>query len=156
MWFRTEAADLSRSSAHEFINVVDIEAPAERVFPLLTGERFEEWLTDLKGMRWTSAAPHGVGSTREVHLKSLSVKERVLAWDEGRRFGFVIEAISIPIIRWMTEDMQLEPRGEGACTFRYVVRYEPVRWVRPLTPLIRPVFAKMFRKAAQNLARIAR
>lgn len=156
MWFRTEAANLSRRSAHEFVNVVDIDAPAEQVFPLLTGERFEEWLTDLKGMRWTSAAPHGVGSTRDVHLRALSVQERVLAWDEGARFGFVIEAISIPIVRWMTEDMRLEPRGEGACTFHYVVRYEPARWARPLTPLLRPVFAKMFRQAAENVARIAR
>lgn len=156
MWFRLGDADLARDSPHTFVNVVAIDAPAEKVFPLLTGDRFEEWLPDLKGMQWTSAAPHGVGSTREVHLKALSVKERILAWDEGRRFGFVIEAITLPLVRWMTEDMRLEPRGEGACTFHYTVRYEPVTWLRPVHPVVRLVFGRMFRKAAENVARLAR
>ena len=156
MWFRLGDADLARTSRHAFVNVVEIDAPAEKVFPLLTGDRFEEWLPDLKGMTWTSPAPHGVGSTREVHLKALSVKERILAWEEGRRFGFVIESITLPLVRWMTEDMRLEPRGGRACTLHYTVRYEPARWVRPVHPIVRVVFGRMFAQAAQNVARLAR
>jgi uncharacterized protein YndB with AHSA1/START domain len=156
MWFSTQPADLSFTSRFEFVNVVDVAAPAERVFPLLTGERFAEWLPDLKGWDWTSPAPHGVGSTREVRLAMLSVKERILAWDEGRRFAFTIEAITIPLVRRMTEDMRLEPRGADACTFHYVVRYEPSRIMRVIHPIARQIFGEMFRSAAQNLARIAR
>jgi len=156
MWFRLRPATLDFASRHRFENVVEIDAPAAKVFPLLTGERFTEWLPDLLSWEWTSPAPRGVGSTRVVRLRSLAVKERILAWDEGRRFAFAIEEITVPLVRRMTEDMVLEPLGDARCRFVYTVKYEPSPLMRLIHPIARRIFGSMFRKAAQNVANLAR
>lgn len=155
MWFELRPTTLDFESRHRFVNVVEIDAPASKVFPLLTGERFTEWLPDLLSWEWTSPAPRGVGSTRIVRLRSLAVKERILAWDEGRRFAFAIEAISVPLVRRMTEDMVLEPLGDARCRFRYTVQYAPSPLMRLVHPIARPIFGRMFRRAAENVARLA-
>src|SRR5262245_28257465 len=74
MWFPLEPTELDfvDRSKHRFENEAVIDAPAERVFELLSdGERMGDWFTDFVACRWTSPGPHGVGSTREIQLKAL-------------------------------------------------------------------------------------
>ena len=89
MWFDTDPVPLefTLSSPFHIETVTRIEASPERVFDILaTGERQAEWFQDFVENRWTTAN-RGVGAEREVELKLLSVKERFLAWDRGRRLA---------------------------------------------------------------------
>jgi len=155
MWFQVTPVDADFTSAHQFVNEIEIAAPPEQVFRLVIGERFEEWLPDLVSMEWTSPAPHGVGSTRTVTLKNIAVKERIVVWDEGRRFAFCMEAATRPLIKRMLEDLRIEPLGDARCRLRYVASYEPTLLTRALHPIVRRVFGKLFRDATRSIARIA-
>ena len=73
----------------------------------------------------------------------------------GRRFSFTMEAISVPLVRRMIEDMVLEPLGDARCRFRYHVYYEPRTVMRLVHPIARAMFTKTFREATRNVARLA-
>lgn len=170
MWHRLAPTKLEfvEESEHRLVNDIVVFAPPERVFDVLTSERdMYEWLETLVEVRYTSEPPHRVGSTREVIIDllqrtprqrgpgSLAVKERILAWERGRRFAFAIDEMSIPIVGQMVEDMQLERLGPGRTMLRYHVHYRPSFAMRAVHPLARTLFGKMFRDAARRVAMIA-
>lgn len=157
MWFPTTPSDLSYvdASPDRIAVVQSIAAPPERVFDIVAaGERQDEWFQDFVACRWQSPEPHGVGATREIQLKMLTVKERFLAWERGRRFAFSIDAISLPLVRQMVEDMRFEPEG-GGTRLVWHVHYTPSRVMRPVHPAARAVFGRMFRSSAEGLRRYA-
>jgi uncharacterized protein YndB with AHSA1/START domain len=158
MWFQVRPTDMSYtlSSPFQFRNEAVIQAPPERVFEILsTGEEQHKWFKDFVACRWTSAAPHGAGSTREIELKALTVKERFLAWDPGKRLSFCIYACTLPLIAEMVEDMQLEPAEGGATRFRWTAHYTPTLPMRLIHPVARIVFSSMFRASTEGLRRYA-
>ena len=159
MWFDVEAVPLSftESSPHRVENSTVIEAPAARVFQILaTGERQTEWFQDFVACRWTSREPHGVGSEREIELALLTVKERFLAWEPGKRLSFHIYAITLPFVKAMLEDMVIESTGERTCRMTWTVHYRPSLAMRLVHPIGRAVFGKMFKASLEGLAKYAK
>ena len=133
-----------------------IPASAARTFEILsTGEGQREWFQDFVAVRWTSSPPHGVGATREIELKMMSVKERFLVWEPGRRLTFAIDAITVPLVQGMVEDMQLEPLSDCSTRLRWHVYYNPSWIMRAAHPVGRNVFARMFRVSIDGLAKYA-
>ena len=53
----------------------------------------------------------------------------------------------------MIEDYRLEPFGQAKSRLVWTVYYRPRTLVRPLQTLIRPIFERMFTKAARSLSR---
>lgn len=157
MWFHLAPTDLSflDHSPRRIEHALEIAAPAERVFALAAGERFHDWLTELVACEWTSPAPHGVGSTRIVALDTLAVRERFVAWEPGRRLAFVIEECTVPLVRRMMEHLAIEPLGEARCRLVYTVHYEPSILMTAVHPVARPIFARMFGRAAERIKAIA-
>ena len=156
MWFYVEPSDVSFLSRgpFEFNNEAVIAAPPERVFEIFaTGERQTEWFKDFVGYRWTSDEPHGVGSRREVELKMLRVKERFFIWEPGKRMSFSIDAITLPLVAQMAEDLQFEPSGKGSTWVRWRAVYEPTPMMRLFHPVARTIFGKMFRASLDGLAK---
>ena len=161
MWFDLEAVPLqfTESSPFHIETVTLIDATPERVFDILsTGERQADWFQDFVENRWTTET-RGVGAEREVELKLLSVKERFLAWDRGRRLAFHFYATTLPVTRATIEDMVLEAvdvRGARATRFTWRVHYRPTLPARLLHPLVRLIFGRMFKVSAAGLARYAK
>jgi uncharacterized protein YndB with AHSA1/START domain len=159
MWFDVEAVPLSftESSPYHIETVTRIEAPPARVFEIwATAEAQVDWFQDWIGHTWTTKEPYGVGSERVANLKLLSVKERFLAWDPGKRMSFHIYAITLPLVKAMLEDMTFAPDGEGATRFTWRVHYRPSLLMRMVHPIGRAIFGKMFRSSADGLARYAK
>jgi hypothetical protein len=159
MWFDVEAVPLSFTESAPYLieNTVGIDAPAARVFEILaTGERQADWFKDFVACRWTSAEPHEVGSEREIELKALTVKERFLAWEPGKRLTFHIYGITIPLVTAMIEDMVIEPTGDRTCRFTWRVHYRPTILMRLIHPIGRAIFGSMFRASAKGLAKYAK
>ncbi len=153
-WFqlrRSELADIPQMPYH-FDNQILIEASPASVFDVLANSNWQNWFVDFVSVTWTSSEPYGVGSTRTVKLKSLSVQERFLAWEPGQRFSFSIDAISLPLIQAMFEDMQLESVEDGRATrLRWRVYYSPNWLMRAVHPIARAIFGRMFRQSLKNL-----
>jgi uncharacterized protein YndB with AHSA1/START domain len=155
MWFDTKPSDSSYvdMAPHRIANVVTIDAPPQRVFDIFaTAEHQDEWMPDFKACRWTSGEPHGVGATREIELKVLTVKERFLIWEPGRHLMFSVDASTLPIMSQMVEEMRFEPISGGKATrLVWHIYYTPARLAVPIHPAARAVFGHMFSMAAKNL-----
>jgi uncharacterized protein YndB with AHSA1/START domain len=155
MWFAVEAQDLrfTKSSLHVLENEAIVDAPPERVFETFaTAENERTWFQDFVACRWTTPGPHGVGSTREIELKLLTVKERFLLWEPGKRLTFAIYASTLPMVTGMVEDMLFEPHGEGKTRLTWRVHYTPRLFMRPFHPILRLVLGKMFSASTRGVA----
>jgi uncharacterized protein YndB with AHSA1/START domain len=153
MWFDVEPSEIefTETSRFRIENDAIINAAPERVFQIFaTGEAQEEWFQDFVANRWTSPEPYGAGSSREVELKMLTVKERFLSWEPGKRLAFTITAITLPLVRRMVEDLQFEPLGDRT-RFRWVVHYEPTLVMRAVHPIARAIFGKLFAATISGL-----
>lgn len=158
MWFDTAPTELDFTTSSPARLVFDalVEAPPKRVFEIFAkGEKQETWFADFKACRWTSPEPHTVGTTREIQLKLLTVKERFVAWEPGVRLTFSIDAITLPIVKRMMEDMQFEAVGEKGTRLVWTVHYEPALIMRPFHPIAKMVFGKMFRTSLDGLVKYA-
>lgn len=154
MWFDLAPGDLAfvERSPHFFHNEMVVPAAPEQVFAILAAtETWPQWFPDFVGTEYTSAGPVGVGATRRVRMKILSADERFLCWEPGRRFSFEVYRLTLPLVRRLVEDVQLEPAGEGKTRLRWRMAYEPRPLLRLVHPLLRLVFGRMFRNAAQGL-----
>jgi len=161
MWFDLEPVPLEFTASAPFTieTVTLIDATPERVFDILsTGERQKEWFQDFVENRWTTEA-RGVGAEREVELELLTVKERFLAWDRGKRLAFHIYGSTLPVTRATIEDMTLEAldvRGARTTRLTWRVHYRPTLPARLLHPLVRLIFGRMFNASGEGLARYAK
>jgi uncharacterized protein YndB with AHSA1/START domain len=156
MWFNTKPSDPSfaDSAPHRIAAVVEVAAPPKRVFEIFaTADHQGVWMQDFKECRWTSGEPHGVGTTREVALKFLAAKERFLIWEPAHRLMFSVDALTLPLVDQMLEDMRFEPISGGSATrLIWHVHYAPSRIAVPIHPAARVVFGHMFSSSAKNLA----
>ncbi len=159
MWFDVAAVTLqfTESSPFRFENVVLIDATPARVFEIIAkGEAQKVWFQDYVDTRWTTASTASVGAEREVELKTVTVRERFLAWEPGRRIAFTIYGITLPVVKEMLEDMVLEPVGDHATRLTWRAHYTPTLIMRLVHPIGRMIFGEIFRASAEGLARYAK
>jgi len=157
-WFRVEAVgpDDLDSIASRMSFTADIAAPAQRIFEILTtAENQGEWFQDFKEMKWIGLQTEGVGAERIIALKLLSVKERFIVWEPGKRFAFTLFASTLPLVKKMVEDMKLEE--DGAVTrLTWTVHYElKIKVLSFAEPLLQKTFGAMFEKSVHGLKRYA-
>lgn len=153
-WHATTPSELDYAVVAPYCmdHEVQIQAPPQAVFKVLTDSNWGDWFVDFRSVEWTSPAPHGRGSTRTVRLKDLAVKERFLAWVPNQRFSFSIDAVSLPLLEGMMEDMQLTPTQNGQATrFRWRVYYTPSPLMAAVRPVAEPMFDGMFKQSLLNL-----
>lgn len=159
MWFDVDPVLLhfTEISPHRIENTTNIEASAARVFEILsTAEGQAEWFQDFVACRWTTPEPHGEGAEREIELKLLTVKERFIAWEPGKRLTFHVYGITLPLVEAMVEDMVIEETGDRSCRLTWTVHYRPTLLMRLIHPAGRAIFGKMFRTSLDGLARYAK
>ena len=152
MWFKIndDKLDYIDKAPYNISNEVIINASPEKVFSVLTDKSWSNWFHDFKDMTWTSPAPYGKGSTRVVNLKTLSVKETILAWEKEKRYSFVITDLTLPLVKDMVEDMQFEKTPEGNTKMSWKVYYTPTLMMSIIHPIARMIFGSMFTKSINN------
>ncbi|MBK8252762.1 MAG: SRPBCC family protein [Polyangiaceae bacterium] len=158
MWFPTTPTELdfTTSSPNKMVFDAIIEATPDRVFDIFAkGEGQETWFQDFKAVRWHGPEPHSVGTTRDVVLKLLTVKERFVAWDRGERLTFSIDSITLPLVKRMMEDLQFEAVGEKGTRLVWTVHYELTLGMKPFHPVAKMIFGKMFRASLDGLVKYA-
>ena len=151
MRFALEPCDESWlvTAPYRFHNEAVLDATAEEVFAIWADvEQWPKWFPDFVSARWLTEP--GYGAQREIRLTFLAGTEKFIAYDPGRRFCFYMEEFSLPLVSHMMEDYRLEPLEVG-CRFTWDVYYRPKTIVRPLHPILRPIFAKMFRDGTSAL-----
>jgi hypothetical protein len=114
-----------RSAPQRYVFGMDLPVPADQVWAeAMTGTTPLSFVRGL-WVRWTSTAPHGVGSTRvaKAGFGAVRLDERYIVWDEGHRNAFVGVSVNVPMLRRFAEDYVVEPRP-GGCRFTWTFAAE--------------------------------
>jgi uncharacterized protein YndB with AHSA1/START domain len=151
-WHRLEDCDESffTTAPQRFSYTVDLTVPPGVVWESLTSdESVAAWSRLISSLRWTSARPFGVGTTREVTLpgKGLAFREQYFLWDEGRRYAFFATEATLPVFRRFAEDYVVEPAAGGS-RFTWTFALEARRGFGTFVKLSRPVNALLFGRMA--------
>lgn len=129
----------------------DIPLPAAAVWADLTGDSALHWCKALTGVKWTSPAPHGVGATKTVKVLGLiSLDERYIAWEEGRRKVFVGAQCNLPLIKRIAEDYVIEPTGDASCRFTWTIAIEATAAGKPGAPMNAAIFKSFFKDTRKH------
>lgn len=139
------------TAAHRLDFTRVVPATPERVFAVLEDlDSWPRWFVDFRKAAKTSEGAFGVGATRRVKVGPLSLEERFVAWEPGRRFSFTMLDVNLPLLASMLEDWQLTP-VEGGTRVDYRVRFDVSPLLKPFTSLLLRKFRPMFEKALPNL-----
>lgn len=148
--------DYCQTAPYQILNEVDLPISPEATWDLLASTAWPEWFVDFVSVTWLSEPPYGVGSQRKAVLKTATAVERFVAWDRGHRLAFGLDAVSLPLVKAMMEDMRLSPGPDGGTHLSYYVFYTPNLLMKLLHPLIRAFYQRMFRQSIRNLQVYAR
>lgn len=126
-WFTLERFDASffDTAPHRRTFTMDLPVAPEAVWEGLAGGAPLSWCRGLGGGRYTSPAPHGVGTTREITARGvLHLRESFIRWEEGTRHSFCVTSATLPLFRRFGEDYVVEPAPTGT-RFTWTFAFEP-------------------------------
>lgn len=138
-------------------NEAFIAAPRSAVFAAISGDPagWGKWFPGFSDDgRYVTSPPHGVDSVRTVRAYWTNYRETILAWDEGERWAFRVDATSAPMFAAFAEDYRLADEGDGT-RFTWIVAYRPKPFMRLAGPLAPLMFRRMTQRAAAGLTRAA-
>ncbi|MFT5222683.1 MAG: hypothetical protein ACI867_000988 [Glaciecola sp.] len=135
---RQETSSFHDHAPVQFTASHTIRATPAQVFEALADTpSWKRWFPALTDSRWTSQAPFGVGSTRQVKIGPMAIDEEFIIWEPGKRWGFTITKTTLPMARAVAEVMELEPIDDGtACTVTHRMSMEPLPGMRRLSRLM--------------------
>jgi uncharacterized protein YndB with AHSA1/START domain len=131
--------------------VVLLKQTPQQVWDVLVDtERWPDWFRSCTAARATSDPPDGVGSTRWIHVELFKVNERIIVWDEAKRWGFTLLDANLPVADTIVELATLEPIADGT-RLTYTFAIAPKPWLRPLKSVMRWKFHRMFGSSLAGL-----
>jgi len=133
------------SAPVRYTDVFAIPRPAEEVWGEFVSDTPLEWCRGLS-IRWTSARPFAVGTTREAKSLggAMKLQERYFIWEEGRRQSFYVTAANVPVFSRFAEDYVIEPDGAERCRLTWTFALEPTPLGRFGGPVNGIVFKRLF------------
>lgn len=136
----------------KFTNSVDLAVTPEQLWEVLVdADAWPKWVSIIKKATWTSAPPHGVGTTRTVDmLGGIVGNEEFLAWEPGVAMAFRFNSISTSGIDAFAEDYKIEPTATG-CRLTWTLAMEPVGVQQYAVKLFGPVMNFTFARFLKNL-----
>ena len=159
--FDLEPSDSSYAPGADLVfdNRAHIQASPERVFDeLVTLAHGREWLEYFVGVTWTGPGaaptppdPRVIGRTSDQTFLFMTLRIQIILAERGRRLVSSVNACSLPLARWMVEEVTFEPTAGGGTDFHWVISSKSLRLTRPFQPWIKPWFQDMFRKSTGRL-----
>ncbi len=156
MWFTSHPADLDYSTTaknHLQIKITS-KSSSDRLYQiLLDGENQEIWAKGYKKTVWFNDSPYQFGSIRDIHLAWIKVRERMLVLEPSKRFAFSSDALSIPLVNKMVEDIIFTKINNQETLITWNVYYELRSFLKPLKDFLEEkVFKQMFYDFAKGLS----
>ena len=142
------------SAPKRFAETFEINRPAGEVWDELVEDGALSFCRSLKGAKWTSPRPFGVGTTRTMPALygALVVEERYFLWEEGRRQSFYAERTSLPMFRRFAEDYVVEGTSPTTCRFTWVIALDPSPAARPGGPVNAAIVKGLFKDTRRHFA----
>jgi hypothetical protein len=135
-----------------FKKAFEIGLPASEVWAELVADGALSFCRSLRGARWTSPRPFGVGTTRTMPalFGALRVEETYLRWEEGRRQSFYADHTSLPMFRRFAEDYLVEETSPATSRFTWTIALDPNPLGRVGKPLNTVIVNDLFKDARRH------
>ena len=110
----------------------NLPVPSELAFAHLSDTNtWSGWSPNMKRCEWTSAPPHGEGSTRLVRLRGKPrAEQQVTTWEEGFRLVFCFTSGREPAMAAGAEEFWLRPTSPTTCELRWRLAIEPASFAK--------------------------
>jgi hypothetical protein len=102
---------------------------------------------------WATAEEPGLDSTRVITVLGRRFEERIVVWEENRRWSFVVDCTDAPLLRSLVEEYTFTDDGRGGTTVEWSGQIDAGRLNMVLGPLMRVVLPASFRHVARRLTR---
>jgi len=121
------------TAPRRFVETFEIAQPARDVWDDLVADGALSFCRSLRGARWTSPRPFGVGTTRTMPalFGALVVEETYFRWEDGRRQSFWVDRASLPLFRRFAEDYLVEETSPTTSRFTWTIALDPHPLARP-------------------------
>jgi len=140
------------------VHVGELDLPADRVFEELTGhpEKWPRWFSVVRDCGYGGDPPYGVGTVRRISFRGgVLAREKVLAWDENKRFAYRIDELNVPGVWAFMEDWTLESVSDGSTRMRWVLAAD---FSKPMELVFRASWApiqRVFRRGTHRMESVA-
>ena len=135
-----------------FTDTFDIGLPASEVWAELVADGALSFCRSLRGARWTSPRPFGVGTTRRMPavFGALVVDEVYFRWEDGRRQSFYVKRANLPMFRRFAEDYLVEETSADTSRLTWTLALEPTALGRPGKPLNSWIIGGLFKDTRRH------
>lgn len=153
---RSVGTGFLEEAPYRFTSTEVIDRPAEEVFDAIASDPagWGRWFPGFStGGRYTTPAPHGVGSRRQVRMGGVAYEETVLVWERPHRWAFRVERAGAPVAYALAEEYRIVASGNRSA-LQWTFAMDPRPATRRVVPVLDPVLAVLLRRVASNLGRL--
>lgn len=127
-------------------------APPEAVFAKLADPAsWPTWFPMMKSAAWVGEPVATLGADRDVALTGLGrFRERMIAWEPGKRFAFTMVQSSSPFASAMAEDYKLKATATGT-QLDWIMAVTPTTLGKIAVPGLRIVMRNIFERGGKRL-----
>ena len=153
MWFEMRREGLSFVEHAPVLRatVGEIAAPRADVFRALAdAPGWPAWFPNVRTAAYTTSPPHGRGAIRVANVARTRWEEEIIAWDEGRRFGWTVIGTSVPLATAQVELFELTDTPAGTAV-RWTLALEPRLVARIGARFAEPAIRRLWQRASKNL-----
>ena len=154
MWFemRPVGLDFLREAPRVWVAECDVNAPRMAVWNAFAdAATWSAWFPGVTEASYPGeSTPYGVGTRRAATVGGQRYEERMVAWDEGKRWAYFIERATVPLAKAQLECAEFEDH-EGGTRVRWTLAADPRTALKLVAPTFQRVLDSLHRKAMRNL-----
>jgi hypothetical protein len=152
---RPESLEFVDTAPEVFVFDAVVKAPRPVVFEAISADPSSwTWFPGLSRASYHGPGPHGLGSTREVHMAGTYYRETMIGWTAPSLWAYRVDASSAPIAHALVETWELLESGDDAqhTIVRWTFAVDPKALFKAGRVAASTVMGTLFRKAMGNLS----